>query len=269
MKILLIMASVTVCLIACSNRDDIQVAEINGKKVYQRDFDAYLEHKRASGRNEEEKQRLLDVFLQREALASFIEQEYLADNAVVKAEIDELRREVLINRYFESYLSEQASEEAVSNYYNLNAEKYEDKKVHVAHILLRLNRNMDDSQRQVKRTTIQEAYSKLQAGMDFVEAVKLYSEDAVSAKKGGDLGWVKEGSIHKRFSEIAFSTAEGEFSEPFETSYGFHLIKVLESPKVSRKSLEAVKGQIRYELRNAAKKAERARLLESVTVEKK
>ena len=78
-----------------------------------------------------------------------------------------------------------------------------------------------------------------------------------------------EGSIHKHFSDKAFSLAEGEVSEIVETPYGFHIIKVIEAPKINRKSFDAVKGEIRYQLRNAAKDSERERLLEKIRIEKR
>jgi peptidyl-prolyl cis-trans isomerase C len=90
--------------------------------------------------------------------------------------------------YFEKYLNEQVTDQAVRNYYNTKASEYEQKKAHVAHILIRLNSKMSEEERKVKLTTAQEAYSKIRAGEDFAEIAAQYSEDKISAKKGGDLG---------------------------------------------------------------------------------
>lgn len=244
------------------------IAKVNGDGISEQQFDAFIEHKRIALAGEEQKEKVLDQYLQREALANLIEQKLLKNPALVEAEIHEMKKEILISRYFDNFLADAVSDEAVLNYYNSNSAKYEEKKVHVAHVLLRLNRNMDDSQRKVKLTTIQEAYSKLQAGMPFEEVVKTYSEDDISAKKQGDIGWIKEGAIHKTFSDAAFSVAEGEYSKIIETPYGYHIVKVLDAPQVNRKSFDAVKGQIRYELRNLAKAAERERLLKLIKIEK-
>lgn len=267
MKALICIGLTASLLTACGGGGD-SIATVNGKAIQAADFEAYIEHKRIAIRSDEQKDKVLDQYLAREALANLIESEHLKDNAVVLAEINELKKEIIISRYFEGYLKEQVTEQAITNYYNSNIDKYEDKKVQVAHILLRLNRNMDETQRRVKLTTAQEAYSKVQAGMDFAEAADKYSEDGVSAKKGGDLGWLVEGSIHKKFSEQAFTLKQGEISEPIETPYGYHIIKVLEEAKISRKSFDVVKGEIRYQLRNAAKNSERNRLLEAVKIEK-
>lgn len=256
------------CLLvtACGGSD---IASFNGHGVSQKEFDAYLEYKRVAVRNEEHQQHVLDQYLERAALAEVIADQGVSDDPVLQAELEDLRREILISRYFQKYLNEKVTDEAVANYYNNHADDYQEKKVHVAHILLRTNRTMDETQRKAKLTAAQEAYSKIQAGMDFPEAAQAYSEDDISAKKGGDLGWVKEGTIDRMFSERAFSLKAGEVGEPFETPFGFHVLKVLEEPQVIRRPLEAVKGQIRHQLRNQYKEAEMKRLLSEVDIEKK
>jgi peptidyl-prolyl cis-trans isomerase C len=128
---------------------------------------------------------------------------------------------------------------------------------------------MSENERKAKLTTAQEAYSKLKAGAAFDEIAKSYSEDTVSGKKGGDLGWMAEGAVDKRFSDKIFSTKQGEVSEPFETGFGFHIVKVLEGPMVIKEPFDTVKGRIRYQLRTEAKDAEMQRLVSDVDIEKK
>jgi parvulin-like peptidyl-prolyl isomerase len=128
---------------------------------------------------------------------------------------------------------------------------------------------MDETERTAILTTAHEAYSKLQSGEDFGSVAQKYSQDTVSAKKGGDLGWVNQGAVAAEFSEKAFNTPVGEITEPFLTAFGFHILKVIEAPQVVKKPFEAVQGDIRYQLRSEAKKAEEARLLNSIKIEKK
>ena len=128
---------------------------------------------------------------------------------------------------------------------------------------------MSEPERKAKLTTAQEAYSKIRAGKDFAQIAKDYSEDKVSAKKGGDLGWLKEGSIDPRFSKTLFELEPGSVSEPFETPFGFHIVKLIEGPKVVKRSFETVAGDIRYQLRAKAKNAEIERLMGKVKVVKK
>lgn len=244
------------------------IATVNGRSITAGQFDKFLEFKRVPQKDEAKKARLLDQYLEREALAGVIEKKALLDNDLVQAELNEFKKEMLISRYFEKYLDEQVTEQAVTNYYNTKAAEYEEKKAHVAHILIRLNKTMSEEERQAKLTTAQEAYSKIRAGEDFSQIAATYSEDMISAKKGGDLGWVKEGSIDEHFSKTVFNMKEGDVSEPFETPFGFHIVALTEAPQVVKQPLKAVAGDIRYQLRNEAKKAEMERLLAEVKIKK-
>jgi peptidyl-prolyl cis-trans isomerase D len=68
--------------------------------------------------------------------------------------------------------------------------------------------------------------SELEAGADFGELAKKYSQDTVSAAESGDLGWVGLGDMVKSFEKTLFSLDKGELSEIVTTKFGFHLIKL-------------------------------------------
>lgn len=261
----LLLAGVAACSGESGEKDFVTV---NDKKISSQQFEAFLQFKRVPPGDEKRSAALLEQFLEREALASVIEKKGLLDNALIAAELNEFKKEMLISRYFEKYLDEQVTEQAVTNYYNTRAAEYEQKKAHVAHILIRLNSKMSEEERQARLTTAQEAYSKIRTGEDFVQIAAIYSEDAISAKKGGDLGWVKEGSIDGRFSQTVFKMNQGDVSEPFETPFGFHIVSLIEAPQVVKQPLKAVAGDIRYQLRNQAKQAEMDRLLAEVKINK-
>lgn len=247
-------------LAACGD-DSPKLATVNGKTITQAQFDAYAKFKRLPTLEAGKRKSLVDQYLEREALASAIEKSDVLDKTMTEAELNEFRKEMLISRYFEQYLRNQVSDQAVENYYAIHAKDYEEKKVHVAHILIRTKKNMSETERKAKLTTAQEVYSKISAGEDFAKVAADYSEDTISGKKGGDLGWMKEGAIDAAFSKQIFEMEAGKVSEPFETSFGFHVVKQLEAPIVVKRPFEAVKGDIRYQLRSQAKNAELKRLI--------
>lgn len=263
-SLLLVIAGL-VLVTACGSE---QLAEVNGKPISEEEFAAYLKLKRLKP-DENQRAGILDKYLEREALAAVIEEQALLDNALIEAEVNEFRKEALISRYFEQYLEDKVTDDAVLNYYNNHASDYEAKKVHVAHILVRTTQNMSEAERKARLTTAREAYSKIRAGADFEKTAKTHSEDTVSGKKGGDLGWMAEGSVDQRFSEKIFSLKPGEVSEPFETDFGFHVVKVLEGPVVVKEPFDAVKGRIRHQLRTETKEAEMQRLVSSIDIEKR
>jgi len=87
--------------------------------------------------------------------------------------------------------------------------------VHAEHILV------DDAE------TAQTVLDELAAGKTFEELAQEYSTDTGSKDIGGDLGWFPRGVMVEPFEEAAFSLEIGAVSEPIETDYGYHIIKVL------------------------------------------
>jgi len=66
------------------------------------------------------------------------------------------------------------------------------------------------------------------AGGDFAAFAKRYSSDPGSASAGGDLGWFRRGVFEKEFEEAAFALKDSEISQPVRTSYGYHIIQLVE-----------------------------------------
>lgn len=250
-----------------SSRGDL--AEVGPRAITDEEFAAYLRFKHQVPRNRDQARAALDEYLSREALAEAIRETGSLDNTAVQAELREFEKEMLISRYFEQYLRTAVTDQAIQSYYNAHASEYEERKVHVAHILVRTNRRMSDEERRAASARMQDAVAQLRSGRDFAEVARLLSEDRTSSERGGDLGFIREGAIDARFSEVAFRTATGQVSEPFETPFGLHVIKVLEAPQTVRRPLAAVEGDIRYRLRNQAKQAEIERLRRSVPVERR
>ncbi len=73
-----------------------------------------------------------------------------------------------------------------------------------------------------------EIKEKVDAGEDFAELAKTYSEDPATSTRGGDLGFIKRGDLVTEFESVAFNLEPGEISDIVETQFGFHLIKMIE-----------------------------------------
>ena len=251
-------------LASCSDSDSL--AKVGNMTVSQAEFDAYLAFKNIPHGDKKRTDRALEEYLRRAALATAIEESGKLDNNLLQAELEEFRREMLISRYFDKHLRESVNDDSVRNYYVSNADVYKSKSAHAAHILFRVDTRMTESERQAQMTAAHEAYSLIKAGENFSTVAKSHSEDTLSAEKGGDLGWLREGAVAEKFSQKLFALEEGEITEPFLTPFGFHIVKLIEAPRTITRPLEAVSGDIRYQLRNQAKLAETQRLIESVNV---
>lgn len=112
----------------------------------------------------------------------------------------------------------------------------------VEHILKLFPRGANDSIKNVKRQELDSIYNVVKAGANFEELAKAKSEDPGSAQMGGKLRWFGAGMMVPQFEDVAFSLKKGEISAPFETAYGVHIIKKLDSRGIG--SLEENKAQI-------------------------
>jgi peptidyl-prolyl cis-trans isomerase SurA len=65
-------------------------------------------------------------------------------------------------------------------------------------------------------------------GDDFGTLAYLYSEDPLSAKKNGELGFVQRGALVPAFEAVAFKLKDGQVSEVVETQYGYHILQLIE-----------------------------------------
>lgn len=74
------------------------------------------------------------------------------------------------------------------------------------------------------RDLIMDLRRQVEAGANFAELAKQYSEDPGSANGGGDLGWVKPGVMVKPFELAAQQLNDNELSQPVQSRFGWHLI---------------------------------------------
>ncbi|MEM7096792.1 MAG: peptidylprolyl isomerase [Pseudomonadota bacterium] len=75
---------------------------------------------------------------------------------------------------------------------------------------------------------IGEIKQQLEDGEDFEELAKRHSEDPASALAGGDLGWATPDQFVGQFGEVMENTQIGQFSDPFLTQFGWHVLQVLD-----------------------------------------
>jgi peptidyl-prolyl cis-trans isomerase SurA len=105
-------------------------------------------------------------------------------------------------------------------------------KVRVSHIMILTPEGMNEAQREDAKRRIDALYDSLQAGIDFAELARRYSEDRGSASDGGELPWFGTGRMVGPFEDASFALANiGDISEPIRTFYGWHIIKLLERKK--------------------------------------
>jgi peptidyl-prolyl cis-trans isomerase SurA len=112
---------------------------------------------------------------------------------------------------------------------------------HVRHILIKTSEIMPEAE---AKKRIMEIKQNIEAGADFAEQAKRYSQDG-SAQQGGDLDWVSPGQTVPEFEDAMNKLQPGQMAV-VQTQFGWHLIKVLE-----RRSADVSEQQKRQQARIA------------------
>ncbi len=93
----------------------------------------------------------------------------------------------------------------------------------VRHILVKPSEILTDEQAQELVASLR---ARAEAGEDFSELAREFSEDIGSAQEGGELGWTSPGQMVPEFQTAMDATAVGEISEPVRTQFGWHILLV-------------------------------------------
>lgn len=116
---------------------------------------------------------------------------------------------------------------------------------------------ISDEEKQKVIDKLKEIRKEVLEGSSFFTKAVLFSEDPGSSSSGGFYKMNRKTPFVKEFKDVAFSLAEGEISEPFETDFGYHIILVekikgqdvelrhiLIAPKVTNEALTQAKEEI-------------------------
>lgn len=106
------------------------------------------------------------------------------------------------------------------------------------HILVNFGEDKSAAWQQIEALS-----ARLKQGADFAELARSESQDPGSKAQGGDLGWIKRGQMLERFEAALFSLRPGQVSEPVETEFGWHLIRLDEFKPARTRAFEDAEVQ--------------------------
>jgi peptidyl-prolyl cis-trans isomerase D len=140
----------------------------------------------------------------------------------------------------------------LESYYNSHLGDFaQEEQVHARHILLKVDDQRTDA---AAEAALVAARKRVEGGEEFAKVAGELSEDPGSKERGGDLGFFGRGRMIKEFEEAAFTAAAGTLVGPIRTSFGLHLIQVLEKRAAGQRPFAEVEAQVRSRL--AAERAE-------------
>jgi peptidyl-prolyl cis-trans isomerase C len=137
-------------------------------------------------------------------------------------------------------------EEEMKNYYKEHEKDFLIiESVKARHIFIQLPAKSTEAEKDAARKKAEGILARLKKGEDFAKVAAEISDDADTAKKGGDLGLLTPGKTNsEEFEKAAFALKKGETSEIVQTPFGLHIIKADEATEKRTASFEEAKAYI-------------------------
>ncbi|MDT8450993.1 MAG: SurA N-terminal domain-containing protein [Wenzhouxiangellaceae bacterium] len=115
-----------------------------------------------------------------------------------------------------------------------------------SHILITSGDERSEEEAQALAESLKE---RIDQGEAFDALAEEYSDDPGSAAQGGDLGWIEPDVMMPAFEEALYALEAGEVSEPVQTEFGWHLIKLTEIDEPRGQTFEEARDEIAAEIR--------------------
>ncbi|MFZ5494921.1 MAG: peptidylprolyl isomerase [Verrucomicrobiota bacterium] len=151
---------------------------------------------------------------------------YLRSRGISQKEYRKEIEEDMIYNYMRQQQSKSGSTVSpvrIEEFYNENKERfYQEDSVQLR--LIQIARTPEDTD-ETLRAKAAAVVAELDAGADFGDLARKYSNDARKSK-GGDWGWQRRSDLRKEFSDVIFNLKKGERSEPLVTPEGAFLFYV-------------------------------------------
>lgn len=196
--------------------DDPVVARVNGVDIKQSDLDFAASEVGSRLGNYtplDRKKVLLQYVIENELMAGAGQTDNLDNADSFPGRVKYHERRALRDAFFDVKIHDAVTEADAKKIYDEKVSQMKpEQEVHARHILV------------ATEAEAKEIAERLKKGDDFATLAKEKSKDANA--EGGDLGFFARGQMLKPFEEAAFALEVGQISEPVQTQFGWHIIKV-------------------------------------------
>lgn len=163
----------------------------------------------------------------------------------VGLEAADIRRALAWKLSWQRYLDKQLTEQNLEKYFQRYHREFDGTQLRIAQILFKMPADADEASVKSAKDRANQLKQDIAVGkLSFSEAAKKHSQ-APSSKDGGDIGWIeRKKPMPEDFSRAAYAIQPGEISEPLVTTFGVHLITLLEE-KPGTKTWRDVEADLR------------------------
>lgn len=216
-KTLLLSMLVCMGLYAQEGADPV-VMTINGREVPRSEFERAYNRNKETGTSVKD---YVDLYINYRLKIDEALRQRMDTAAAFRSELGTYRDDLLMK-----YLDDgQFEDSIVRSVYGRIKEQLKDSDVlNVSHIFISVPQKADEARKNAAKAGIDSVYRLLKAGADFAETARKFSQDAMSAKRGGELPELGPGSTLKEFEEKCYALKAGEMSEPFASTAGYHIV---------------------------------------------
>ncbi|MBU1335506.1 MAG: peptidylprolyl isomerase [Alphaproteobacteria bacterium] len=205
---------------------------------------------------EQRKPFLLRVLIDMKVMAKAGQEAGMADTPLFQQRLDYLEDRALRRAYFAETIANAVTEEAVrADYEAFIADFVPADEIRASHVLV----PTEEEAKAVK--------AELDGGADFATVAKEKSIDP-GAANGGDLGFFGKGMMVAPFEAAAFALTDiGQVSDPVESQFGWHVIRLEEKRQSAPPAFEQVAAQLQQQRLMTTFDETVARLMEGVSID--
>lgn len=234
---------------------DLLIAKVNNQKIYKSEVEKKLrsvfEGQNLGAQDQEMKIPEIET-LPNEVLEILVKEIYLekeltkeaakskiSSSKEVKDRVLEAKNRILRQAYVDSLLKEEITEQRISDKYSELSNELTGKKEYlISHIVTKTKEEAEKISQELKA----------KKSLKFADEAKKYSIDRESAEKGGDLGYILENNMIKEIADVVVNLKAEDISDPIQTKFGWHVIKITDIRDAKALEFEAVKDNIRDQL---------------------
>ncbi len=234
-------ASIVACfaslvLAVPSFAEDKVVAKVNGRSITEADVrlaEAEIGNDLGSIPAEQRRRVLVEYLIENHLLAEAAEGEKLGSGTAFDERMKYWQRRALRDAYFDKSVKGAVTEAEAKKLYDAQvAAAKPSEEARARHILV-------ESEVKAK-----EIFEKIAHGEDFARMAKEHSKDPGSKEEGGDLGYFSRGQMVPQFEDAAFKLKAGEMSQPIQSQFGWHIIKLEDKRQRGAPPFDTIKERI-------------------------
>ena len=219
-----------------AHAQDPVIAKVNGKTITEADMklaEAEIGTDLGSLPKATKRRVLVEFLIENQLFADAAEGQKLGTGAAFDGRMQYWRRRALRDAYFDTSVRDAINDAEAKKFYDNQVGSVKpEEEVRARHILV-------ETKEQAR-----EIFEKLAHGSEFEKLAKEYSKDPGSKDQGGELGFFARGQMVPQFEEAAFKLKKGEVGEPFQSQFGWHVIRVDDRRQRATPAFEAVKDRV-------------------------